>query len=233
MRKRPIVVVVLILLCVYSYVKQNMLVKRLDGIKQNSAIVSLVNSNTRETSDYTGLLNVAVGGYTPPAPVQDAETQARIDELVALNRPWTAQAQQEEARKHIAVPPQRLGDVLKAGFTANSVAISAYVWLRTRMYEEYDPTFHMKNNQDLLEGIPSDMMTQFRMAGSRGGAERIRENIIKSLVAEKSLADAGAVGLGAGFFAGIMDVDVLIIILFTLFGLPHLTKRFCRSDCKG
>lgn len=158
----------------------------------------------------TDIMDRKVGGYTPPAPDQDAETQGRIDELVALNRPWTAQAQAEEASKHVAREGTSVKDVFAAGFRANNAGLNAYTWLATRFKDDFDPAFNMRDNQDLLEGIPADMQRQFKMAGSRAGAENIRENILTSLDAERKLADSGLLGTGAALIGGMVDVDSIL-----------------------
>ncbi|MHC1752133.1 hypothetical protein [Humidesulfovibrio sp.] len=228
MQKKPIVIFCLIIVCVYSFLKQEHFLKDINSLRRNNDLLGTIEKHARPMSQSnSGVLDIPVGGYTPPSAAEDPEVQSIIQRNIDRNRPWSSQgvAQAAEAKRPEA--PQRLGDVVKAGFRVNNLLVKINSWAVARFGadSDIDQAFRMRDHQDLLEDIPGDMMIQFRWATNRATAERIREDIFMSLAAEKSLIDAGIVGMGAGFLGGFLDIDILILVWASWFGGAYWIRR--------
>lgn len=226
MRKFFIVLILLVIAATYSAIKLSFV----NVIPVAAGIITIpvddsLQANEPSAFERTPILNIKVGGYTPPAPSGDADREDMLRRLTEYNRPWTPTDVARDAALAATVPAQRLGDVLRAGFIENNAGYNLFKWLDQQISSEYDPKFSMRDNQDLYKDIPADMILQFTDASSRVDGERIRTNIMQHLGAQKRLSDAGVVGTGAAWVVGMFDVDSLVIVLLTWNGMLRLRNR--------
>lgn len=226
MRKFFIVLILLFIAATYSAIKVSFV--NVAPFVAGSITIPVEHSlQAKESSDFERIpiLNIKVGGYTPPATATDPDIIEMNRRLEEVNRPWTPADAAKRANDFTPEAPQRLGDVLKAGLVVNNAGYNLYKWVDLQLSAEYDPKFRMRDNQDLYQDIPADMIHQFNDASSRNDAERIRSKIALHLKAQESLSKAGAVGTGAAWVVSMLDVDSLVVVLLAWYGLLRLRKR--------
>lgn len=226
MRKFFIMLILLVVAATYSAIKVSFV--NVAPFAARSITIPVEHSlQAKESSAFERIpiLKIKVGGYTPPAPETDPEIIERNRRLEEINRPWTPADAAKAAALEAPIAPQRLGDVLKAGLVVNNAVYNLYMWVDLQLSAEYDPKFRMRDNQDLYQDIPADMIHQFNDASSRKDAERIRSKIALHLKAQESLSEAGAVGTGAAWVVSMLDVDSLVVVLLAWYGLLRLRKR--------
>jgi len=186
-------------------------------------------SNESSVFERIPVLNIKVGGYTPPA---QSELSDFAKKVLALNA-RTLEGAAEIARDFAPVPAQRLGDVVVDAFRTNNVAMSAYLWLNRAVADKYDPKFDIRKNNDLFDDLPVDLWSQFMQVNSRAGGEKLRADILAGMQAEKRLRMAGDAGMWAGLAGSLLDIDSVVIVLLAWYGLLRLRTRMSTYRARG
>lgn len=224
MRKSFIVIISLVIAATYSAIKLSLVSAPHVAMIITNPVDDSLQANEPSAFEQIPILNIKVGGYTPPAPSADPEMEDIHRRVRESNRQWSVEDEQKVQAGFKARAPQRLGDVIKAGFIENNAGYNLYQWIDRQISQEVETGFRMRDHKELFEDIPGDMIHQFRGAASRKDAERIRADILEHLGAEKRLSDAGVVGTGAAWVVGMFDVDSLVIVLLAWYGLLNLQK---------